>query len=310
MNHIENIVLSGGGVKGLVHIGALQILEELNLLNQIKKYCGSSIGGFICLLLNLEFNVSDIERLFLCINPNSIVNFNPDNINNLFDKLGCENMDKVKHIIEIILRQKTNNHNLTFMELYNLTHKELTITGSCISHYRVSYFNWKTTPNMSVVEALKITMCFPYMFEPIVNNNKSYVDGGVCSNFPIEFFKDEIDKTLGIVLANNSGNNNDTNANANIEIKPVTDLFALSFSLFYSVLTEIDVMKHSVWKEQTILINTNQSTLHFDIPNSRKLELITLGRSSIREYITYKKEKAIYSFADNFIKEIISSIKL
>ena len=41
------LVLSGGGVNGIVELGSLKALEKLNLLKNIKNYCGSSIGSLI-----------------------------------------------------------------------------------------------------------------------------------------------------------------------------------------------------------------------------------------------------------------------
>ena len=45
------LILSGGGIKGIAHIGALSVYDERNMLNSIDTYCGSSIGALICSLL-------------------------------------------------------------------------------------------------------------------------------------------------------------------------------------------------------------------------------------------------------------------
>ena len=39
---MRNLVLSGGGVRGLLHLGALKSLEEKQLLKNIENYGGSS----------------------------------------------------------------------------------------------------------------------------------------------------------------------------------------------------------------------------------------------------------------------------
>ena len=35
---IENLVFRGGGVKGIAYCGALKVLSDLNLLNNVKRY--------------------------------------------------------------------------------------------------------------------------------------------------------------------------------------------------------------------------------------------------------------------------------
>jgi len=175
-NNYSNIVLSGGGVKGLIHIGVLQILEENNILKKLNKFCGSSIGSLLCLLLNLELNVRDIETLFLCVDSTKFIDFNPENIINLMDNLGCESSDSIENIIKIILEKKTNNPLITFKELHELTGKELTVVGTSIEEYKAYYFNWKNTPDVSVCEGIMISLCVPFIFEPRKYNGKMFVD--------------------------------------------------------------------------------------------------------------------------------------
>ena len=77
---IENLVFAGGGLKGFIHIGALQVLEENSILTKCKRFCGASIGYFFALLLCIGIRVVDIERLFLCIDPKQIVSYHPENL--------------------------------------------------------------------------------------------------------------------------------------------------------------------------------------------------------------------------------------
>ena len=299
-NNYSNIVLSGGGVKGLIHIGVLQILEENNILKNLNKFCGSSIGSLLCLLLNLELNVRDIETLFLCVDSTKFIDFNPENIINLMDNLGCESSDSIENIIKIILEKKTNNPLITFKELYELTGKELTVVGTSIEEYKAYYFNWKNTPDVSVCEGIMISLCVPFIFEPRKYNGKMFVDGGICSNFPIEYFKDEIDKTIGILLINDYDNQE--------KIIPPTDIFSLSFHIFYCALTETDNMKYSIWNSNIIRICSTQPSFKFDIFNSKKIELIQLGRKSTVTFLQQKEDTLIDTFVNKYVNRIISSI--
>jgi NTE family protein len=40
--HFCNLVLEGGGVKGIAYVGALQVLEEKGILSKIQRVGGTS----------------------------------------------------------------------------------------------------------------------------------------------------------------------------------------------------------------------------------------------------------------------------
>ncbi len=41
----KNLALEGGGVRGLAYAGALEVLEQKNILQHIEKVAGSSAGA-------------------------------------------------------------------------------------------------------------------------------------------------------------------------------------------------------------------------------------------------------------------------
>ncbi len=60
---IENLVLEGGGVKGLAYAGALQVLAENNLLDTVIRVAGSSAGGIVALLLAVGHTPDEILKI-------------------------------------------------------------------------------------------------------------------------------------------------------------------------------------------------------------------------------------------------------
>ena len=58
-----NLVISGGGVKGILHLGALKILEE-KYIKKYKNFAGSSAGSIIVLLLCIGYTYNDIMMIF------------------------------------------------------------------------------------------------------------------------------------------------------------------------------------------------------------------------------------------------------
>ena len=175
---ITNLVLSGGGNKCIVFVGALKSLEELGFLSSINKYAGTSGGAIIVLLLVLGYTVSDIIELYEQLNLYDLVNINGDNILHFLDDYGLDSGDKVINILKIVIRKKTYNENITFKELYEQTSKELVISGTCVEKECVEYFNHIHTPDMPVYLAIRISMSFPFFFNRVIYNEYSYIDGG------------------------------------------------------------------------------------------------------------------------------------
>jgi len=293
---IENLVFAGGGLKGLIHIGFLQVLEEKGILDSCKRFCGASIGAFFALLLCIGIHVNDIEKLFLCIDPKNIVSYNPENLVKLFDTLGCESTESVEKIIRIILEKKTNNPRITFKELYELTDKEVCFSVTNISKRCGEYFNYKTTPDLEVAEACIISMCIPFLFEPKKYKDCYYLDGGIASNFPIEYFKDSIDKTLGISIQ-------DYSQETPLELP--TDVISLFLAMYKTTISERTIMKTSVWSDHIVTVYNSYPTFEFTISNSDKIKFIQSGRNETTTFLKKYDENIVVSWVDSFITNIL-----
>ena len=55
-----NLLISGGGIYGIMILGIIKYLQEYNILDNIKKYLGTSVGAIICLLLNIKYYINYI----------------------------------------------------------------------------------------------------------------------------------------------------------------------------------------------------------------------------------------------------------
>ena len=61
MNKKINLILQGGGIKGLAYIGALRYLEEKNY--QIEYISGTSIGAILGALVASGYNSYELENI-------------------------------------------------------------------------------------------------------------------------------------------------------------------------------------------------------------------------------------------------------
>ena len=72
------LVLSGGGAKGLAHIGALKVIEESGV--KIDYIGGSSMGAIVGALYASGYSAKQLDSLFHDINFNLFVSKNFPNL--------------------------------------------------------------------------------------------------------------------------------------------------------------------------------------------------------------------------------------
>ncbi|VFS56685.1 Patatin-like phospholipase [Leminorella grimontii] len=58
----ENLVFEGGGVKGIAYVGALEVLEEEGILDNVKNVAGSSVGAIAAVLVGLGYKNARLKN--------------------------------------------------------------------------------------------------------------------------------------------------------------------------------------------------------------------------------------------------------
>ena len=247
-------------------MGFIKALDEHNLLSNIKSVIGTSSGALIAVLCVLDFKYSEIEEIMLKINTSNLKNINSENIISFFNDYGLDDGKNFHRIIKIILNIKVKNENITFKELYELTNKRLIITATCVNNMNIEYFDYINTPDIPVIKVLLMSISIPIIFKPIKLENKYYVDGGLISHYPIDFFKDEQEKTLGILVT--------STMNTFKEINNIKDYI---YNIMTCPLTNMVKTCYNNYKDNTVLIENNSNFLDFNIEYNTKINLIEEG---------------------------------
>jgi NTE family protein len=264
---IQNIVFSGAGLRIYTFLGFIKALNERDLLKTITSIIGTSSGSLIAVLCILDFSYNEIEDIILKINTSKLKNINSDNIINFFKDFGVDDGKNFERIINIILNIKVKNENITFKELYDLTNKKLIITATCVNSMDIEYFDYEKTPDISIKKVLLMSISIPLIFKPVKLDNKYYVDGGLISHYPIDYFKDEKEKTLGILVT--------SSLNKFMEINNIKDYIYNIMSCSF-----INLIKncYNNYKENTVLVENNTvNFLDFNIEYNTKIALIEEG---------------------------------
>lgn len=295
-------MLEGGGVRGYAYSLVPKALEEFDILKNITKVAGSSAGAIMATLLALKYTPEKIHNKMRSLDFNqfrdtSFTYFTP--AYNLIFKSGLYSGKKFELWMKEQINEVTGNPNTTFSELYELTDMELVITGTSLTTKSVKYFSYKTTPDMSVWLACRISISIPFFFMPIEYNGEIYADGGILYNYPLwvfdnpdsyEYEASKIDllseRTLGFKLVS-TGQCDFVSTMP--KVFPIFNTFCMLFGTFLKFIDSSYVQK-TYW-DRTIGINTeNVTTTEFNVDEDRKNRIVNNGYSNTRQYLSNKLE--------------------
>ena len=270
-NNITCLCFSGGGVKGLCFIGVLEklIKHKKIELNKIDMYVGTSVGSIISFLLILGFTIEEIKEFIITFNFSKL-NEEIDCIN-LIEKFGINNGEKIKLLFIKFLELKLNVKDITFKELFNKIQIKLLIVGTNLTKCQEELFSVDTTPDMSVITAIRISMSIPIIFTPVIYNNSVYVDGALVNNFPINYCPK--DKTFGIYA----------NYSNSFEINSIQSIIIACTNVVSNTICQKNL--NSNYKNIIKIIYSEQTFSLFDLTLEYKKNMIELGYKTADEFL-------------------------
>jgi len=278
--NITKLLICGGGFKMFYLVGAIKYLIEINVLQNIKEYIGVSAGSILAFLFLIGYTTNDLNNFFLEFNFEKLI---APNLDTFFDTKGLDNGDNKKIALEQFMKKKGIKPDITFLELYQLTNKKLSVIVSNMSKNQIEIINHETYPDMLITKGLIMTSALPILFEPVIYNNDHFVDGGVFDNYPIDLFDN--DEILGI---NMTVDVSDLNFN--------TEFFNYIIKLLMLSWHYKDNIKSKTYISKTIEIITNNTQELID-PNvllEERINRIKKGYdSALYHFKTYefKEEK-------------------
>lgn len=199
-----HLVLSGGGMCGIVYIGIYRLFKQYDVLKSIHYITGTSIGSLFGFLFGMDIEYTYLETLFtdiLCIDS-PIVEFDPNNIFKLCSKNGVFSTERFRKNIVMCIQHKFGIDDITFSEYIRRTGVDLHVHTTCLNTYSFKDLCNDTYPDMSVVTAILASMSVPFLFEPVIYNGLVLVDGGCCANMQIyDILESPYNKVLQIYLS-------------------------------------------------------------------------------------------------------------
>ena len=209
MDKYKNIlVLSGGGIKGIGHIGCFKALEDMGILQHFDTFAGSSAGALVIGLLVVGYSPDELYQFLLKFNIEKATNVSIEN----FSKYnGFDTGTKMEYVIKRLISAKGLEPDITLLEIYKKTGKMVVLTTVCWNTAELIYLTHKNYPNMPLYLAIRMSISVPIYYTPVKFNGKIYLDGACMDNYPIKYFEHELDKVVGIYLSDNYKENNNYN---------------------------------------------------------------------------------------------------
>ncbi len=218
------VVLSGGGTKGMAHIGVLQALEDNNI--PIDFIAGTSIGAIIGSMYAAGYSPAEIAELmqsreFMDASAGRIgekyrqyyLEAQPDPS---WFKLYFSWEDRLEP--QNILRQNIPT-NIVSPYLMDFLFMEYLGPASAAANYHfdnlfvpfrcivtdVASRSAVTMRDGSLPDAVRASMTFPFYFQPIEIDGRLMMDGGMFNNFPADVVHAEFqpEVVIGSVVSGN-----------------------------------------------------------------------------------------------------------
>ncbi|HKK62514.1 MAG TPA: patatin-like phospholipase family protein [Bacteroidales bacterium] len=170
------VVLSGGGIRGVAHIGFLKFLEEEGITPDY--FAGASAGSIVGALAasghssDKILEIAKENKIFSAIKPS-------------WPSLGLTALDKLPSILSKYID----------VDRIEELPKMLAISASCLTQANSRIFT--SGPLFTTVQA---SCSIPVIFRPVEIDDELYVDGGLLNNIPAQGIRDQADVLLGFNL--------------------------------------------------------------------------------------------------------------
>ncbi len=191
------LVLSGGGAKGVAHIGAIKVIQEAGI--PIDYIAGTSMGAIVGAMTALGYSPHSLDSIVKKLDWTALFS----------DKVSRKNMTynqklrSDKYVFSVTLNKEkklnleglSNGQNiLNLLERLcigytdSISFSKLPIPFSCVAYDMASgkdiILNHGDLPL-----AIRSSMSIPGVFSPVHRNGMVLVDGGIANNFPVDIVK-------------------------------------------------------------------------------------------------------------------------
>ena len=191
------LVLSGGGAKGMAHVGVLKVIEKAGI--HIDYIGGTSMGAIVGAFYAMGYPADTIEKIFRTANWDYILSDKP-----LRERVAMEEKDDFdRYFISFPVNERKIQLPSGVQSGQNILNYMSTL---CSPVMGIDSFKNFPIPYLCVAcdlvtskpvviksgylpDALRASMAIPTAFTPVERDGTLLIDGGMANNFPVNEVK-------------------------------------------------------------------------------------------------------------------------
>ena len=201
------LVLSGGGAKGLAHIGVLKVIDSLGI--QVDYIAGTSMGAVVGGLYASGYNANQLDSIFSAIDVDALIqDYTPRGAKSFYEKRNDEiyaltlPFNNFRLGLPSGLSKGLYNFNLISRLTKHVSHirdfDELPIPFLCIAT-DLETGEQILLDSGVLAQSIIASGAIPTLYNPVEINGKLHIDGGVVNNYPVEELKNRgVDFIIGV----------------------------------------------------------------------------------------------------------------
>ncbi len=201
------LVLSGGGAKGLAHIGVLKVIDSLGV--KIDYVAGTSMGAIVGGLYASGYSGNQLDSIFQDIDFDKIINDNlPRASKAFYERDNSEKyavtlpFDHFKIKLPSALSRGQNTYNLLSRLTLHVSDinsfDKLPIPFFCIAT-NIETGKQVILEKGNLTQSIMASGALPSLFQPVTINGEVLIDGGVVNNYPIDELREKgMDIIIGV----------------------------------------------------------------------------------------------------------------
>ena len=228
INPRVGLVLSGGGAKGLAHVGVLKTLDSLGV--RVDYIAGTSMGAVVGALYASGYTGKQLDSIIKSTNFDLLISDKvPRNSKTFFERKNAEKyiltlpFNKFKIQLPSSISRGQNVFNLLSKLTLNVSgiddFSKLPIPFYCIAT-DIQTGQEVVLDHGNLAQAIAASSALPTLFQPVKLNNKLLMDGGIVNNFPIErLLSKNLDFIIGVDVQDDLLQDDELNSVSNIMLQ-------------------------------------------------------------------------------------------
>ena len=284
------LVLSGGGARGMTHIGVLKALEENGI--HIDYITGTSAGALVGSLYSIGLSPWEIEKIVLSgefrdwatgnISEDLDFYFNKQDPDASWISLRFSIDSTLKTYIPTSVVNSARGDFALMEKMGPAIAKAGYNFDSLFVPFRCVSADIKSKKQVIFKDgdlpmAVRASMAYPFYFTPVALNDMILFDGGIYNNFPVDVMMNEFNPDF--IIGVNAGSYTDIPFEENV------------LSLIKTMM--VQTTNYAVSREQDLLISPNVTNIGVFDFNSLK-SAIDSGYSATLRYLDQIKAKSVH----------------